>query len=213
MGGFNSRNASQPMVSPAGALELRDFMADSLADLTKYHAAFGTIVTQLNADAGVTDTDYAAPAALTADQQSVDFEARNPVAPLVVIDVLNLLAHSAAYLVDLGVIRTAFAALTAKLDLDATVTDTDYNALDLAALTVVAQDAGDINVRPSPQAKLSAADITAIQVYSALVVADLAALRAGLVALTAQLDADAGVTDTTYASGNDPAAATVAALT
>ena len=36
--------------------------------------------------------------------------------------------------------------------------------------------------------------------------ADLSALRAAIVGITAQLDADAGVSDTTYASGNDPVA-------
>lgn len=36
--------------------------------------------------------------------------------------------------------------------------------------------------------------------------ADLAALRAALVAVTAKLDADAGVTDTNYASTCNPAA-------
>ena len=39
-------------------------------------------------------------------------------------------------------------------------------------------------------------------------IADVTALRAAIVGITAQLDADAGVTDTTYASGNDPAAIT-----
>lgn len=40
------------------------------------------------------------------------------------------------------------------------------------------------------------------------VVADLTALRASIVGITAQLDADAGVTDTDYAATNDPAALT-----
>ncbi len=39
--------------------------------------------------------------------------------------------------------------------------------------------------------------------------ADLAALRAAIVGITAQLDADAGVTDTDYAANNDPAALTL----
>lgn len=42
--------------------------------------------------------------------------------------------------------------------------------------------------------------------------ADVAAIRTGLVGVTAQLDADATVTDETYASGNDPAAITSAAI-
>lgn len=36
--------------------------------------------------------------------------------------------------------------------------------------------------------------------------ADVAALRASIVAITAQLDADAGVSGTTYGSANNPAA-------
>jgi hypothetical protein len=44
-------------------------------------------------------------------------------------------------------------------------------------------------------------------------VADVAALRASIVGITAQLDGDAGVSETTYASGNDPAAQTSANLT
>jgi Skp family chaperone for outer membrane proteins len=39
--------------------------------------------------------------------------------------------------------------------------------------------------------------------------ADLAALRASIVAITAQLDADGGITDTDYAANNDPAALTL----
>lgn len=43
--------------------------------------------------------------------------------------------------------------------------------------------------------------------------ADVTAIRTAVTGITAQLDADAGVTDTTYASGNDPAALTTSALT
>jgi hypothetical protein len=39
--------------------------------------------------------------------------------------------------------------------------------------------------------------------------ADLAALRASIVAITAKLDADAGVTDTNYAATTNPAALTM----
>lgn len=41
------------------------------------------------------------------------------------------------------------------------------------------------------------------------VLVDLTALRGAIVGITAQLDADAGVTDTDYAANNDPAALTV----
>lgn len=40
------------------------------------------------------------------------------------------------------------------------------------------------------------------------IVADLTALRGAIVAITAQLDADGGVTDTDYAANCDPAALT-----
>lgn len=43
-------------------------------------------------------------------------------------------------------------------------------------------------------------------------VVDLGAIRTAVTGITAQLDADAGVTDTTYASGNDPAALTATAI-
>ncbi len=42
---------------------------------------------------------------------------------------------------------------------------------------------------------------------------DLAALRAAVVSITAQLDADAGVTDTDYAANNDPVANTLTKTT
>ncbi len=38
------------------------------------------------------------------------------------------------------------------------------------------------------------------------VATDLGVLRTSITGITAQLDLDAGVTDTTYASGNDPVA-------
>lgn len=40
------------------------------------------------------------------------------------------------------------------------------------------------------------------------ILTDLTALRASITGITAQLDADAGVTDTDYAANNDPAALT-----
>lgn len=43
-------------------------------------------------------------------------------------------------------------------------------------------------------------------------VVDLGAIRTAVTGITAQLDADAGVTDTTYASGNDPAALTATSI-
>lgn len=44
------------------------------------------------------------------------------------------------------------------------------------------------------------------------VFADLTAIHASILGITAQLDTDGGVTDTTYASGNNPAALTATAI-
>lgn len=58
----------------------------------------------------------------------------------------------------------------------------------------------------TPSASLSHAETQAL--LEAILV-DMTALRASIVGITAQLDADAGVTDTDYAATNDPAALTV----
>jgi tRNA threonylcarbamoyladenosine modification (KEOPS) complex Pcc1 subunit len=59
------------------------------------------------------------------------------------------------------------------------------------------------------QIKISAQTLDPEQKKVLSVIADdLAALRAAVVAITAKLDADAGVTDTTYASLCNPAALT-----
>lgn len=55
--------------------------------------------------------------------------------------------------------------------------------------------------------------VNELQTDHATLLADVTAIRGAVVGITAQLDADAGVTDTTYASGNDPAALTTSALT
>lgn len=69
------------------------------------------------------------------------------------------------------------------------------------------------NIDPTTKAILRdmAADIAAQT--TAAVVADLAALRAAIVAITAKLDADVGVTDTNYAATTNPAAMTATAST
>lgn len=58
-----------------------------------------------------------------------------------------------------------------------------------------------------------APDLTVQDVRALLEAAlvDLAALRASIVGITAQLDADGGVTGTTFASANNPAALTLTA--
>lgn len=55
--------------------------------------------------------------------------------------------------------------------------------------------------------------VNELQTDHATLLADVTAIRSAVTGITAQLDADAGVTDTDYASGNDPAALTTAGLT
>lgn len=54
----------------------------------------------------------------------------------------------------------------------------------------------------------AADDLAATRNEVVKLVTDITAIRTSIVGITAQLDGDAGVTDTTYASGNDPAAIT-----
>ena len=49
-------------------------------------------------------------------------------------------------------------------------------------------------------------DVEVLRVELAATINDVAAIRAALVGVTAQLDTDAGVVGATYGSGNDPAA-------
>jgi len=55
--------------------------------------------------------------------------------------------------------------------------------------------------------------VNELQTDHATLLADVTAIRTAVTGITAQLDADAGVTDTDYASSNDPAALTTASLT
>ena len=207
------RNTVQPMVAPSHADNLRDFIGEQLIDLQKYNTALAGITAQLDADAGVTDTDYAATWDVTLTLDEADqVEARNPVAPLLIAGVSVLQADT--ILTDLTAVKAAIAGINAKLDADAGVTDTDYaSTWDMSALTVTALDESDVEARNSVAPMLTVASFAAIRAHSALVVADLAAVRAAIVGITAKLDADGGVTDTDYAANNDPAAALVAALT
>ena len=67
-----------------------------------------------------------------------------------------------AAVVDLGAIRTKFVALTAKLDLDGGVTDTNYAAtLDPAALTATSIAAASVATITAPAATAGYATITA----------------------------------------------------
>lgn len=51
---------------------------------------------------------------------------------------------------------------------------------------------------------LSAHDLALLESWMTSVAADIVALGASVAGITAQLDADAGVTDTDYAANNDP---------
>lgn len=87
--------------------------------------------------------------------------------------------------------------ITAKLDADGGVTDTDYASLwNPAAVTT--GTGGPTSTPPYDVAPQLASSLTQMQ--------------ASIIGILKKLDADAGVTDTTYASLWTPGAATVAAL-
>lgn len=179
---------------------LRDMAADLLAlkgeegvsrgnalvvDVADLRTKFISTLAKLDADAGVTDVNYAAlasPAALTA---------------VAGVSSSALIAQLNALRVDLAAFRTAFIVALAKLDLDATVTATNYASLHTpAALTAVAIT----TMAEVPDA------INALR-------ADRAALVAKDAAVLAKLDAEVGVTDVNYAALGTPAAPTAGALT
>jgi hypothetical protein len=110
-------------------------------------------------------------------------------------------------MVDLQGIRASLVGMSAKLDADVLVNDTDYNSNDPAALTTVQ------TVCDGPRGLSSGGVLdTEWHALTATWLADMTAIRAALVAMTAKLDADTGVTDIDYNS-EDPAALTVAADT
>ena len=206
------RNVVQTMVAPAHAANLRDFIGEQLIDLQKYVAAISSLTAQLDADPDVNTTTYATNDPVLTLAETDYFEARNPVEPSLVGDVATLLDNG--ILTDLTAIKAAIAAITALLDADTGVTDTDYAANnDMGALTVVALTETEIEARSPVEPMLSFASFGEIRDHSVLVVADLAAVRAAIVGITAQLDLDAGITATTFAATSDPAAALVTALT
>ena len=205
------RNSAMPMVSPADAGNLNDFTSEQFEDLRKYNAALQALTAKLDADTDVDTATYAADDYTLTLDSNVKFEARNPVAPLLVADVDSLTGD--AILTDLTGVKAAIAAMTAKLDADTGVTATDYNSEDMGALTVVALTPAEIEARNTAAPMLSAGSFAEIRAHSVLVVADLAAVRASIVAITAKLDADGAITATDWASSVDPAAAVVAALT
>jgi hypothetical protein len=112
-------------------------------------------------------------------------------------------------IIDIGNLRAAIVGVTAQLDADATVTDTDYNASDPAASTAVIADV-DHGPVGRGLGSIQLLDTT-YHTFTTDAVADIAAMRAAIVAVTAKLDADTGVTDANYASTWDPAATTATA--
>lgn len=111
-------------------------------------------------------------------------------------------------MVDLQGIRASLVGMSAKLDADGTVADTDYASNDPAALTTLS------SVCDGPRGLSSGGVLdTQWHALTATWLADMTALRAALVAMTAKLDLDTGVSGTNYASLWDPAALTVAADT
>lgn len=102
-----------------------------------------------------------------------------------------------ALVVDIADLRTKFIAAMAALDGDSGVTDTNYAALE------------------TPAALTASAIVSASQLLAQLnaLVADDVAIRTKIIAALVKLDADAGVTDTTYASLWTPPALTAAVIT
>lgn len=210
------------------ALELNALRVD-VADL---RAKLLTTGTQLDADTGVTDTDYNAvlAAALTA-VTSAEL-ARPPstngteVGGNLDLDGKRVyhehhdgavMTEQRAHRADLEVARAALATLTAKLDADVLVNDTNYAALhDVAAATLAAVDvvsgeqlAGEPAQLNSAGARVHSSDgddsmITEVENLTA----DFALVSAGILGVLTKLDADTGVTDTDYVANNAPAAQT-----
>jgi hypothetical protein len=133
---------------------------------------------------------------------------RNTVRPMLdPTSALNLAAFYGDVMVDLEELNASLAAIHAQLDGDGTVADTDYNSNDPAAVTSLP------SVIDGPRGLGASQGLdTEYHAFTATVLADMTAIRAAVVALTAKLDADTGVTDADYNS-EDPAALTVAADT
>jgi hypothetical protein len=208
------RNNVQPHLDPTSAANLAAFFEQVIVDIREQMAALAGIHAQLDADATVGDTDYASsndPAAQTALEALLSFQRGLGGSGMKDTDYH---AFTAAVLADLTAIRGAIVATTAKLDADSGVTDTNYaSTLNPAALTVTADTFSDFETR-NPVASFAApSDYASIRTFSGECEADVAALRAAIVGITAKLDADGGVTDTDYAANNDPAAAVTTVLT
>lgn len=155
-----------------------------VADITSLRTKLIATLAKLDADATVNSTDYAAtftPAALTA---------------AVITGASGAVALANALIVDITAWRTKFVLALAHLDADTGVTDTNYAAL------------------WTPAAITATAITTSAEVPSAVtkIAADLAAIRTAYAGALAKLDADAGVTDTNYASTAAIAALTIGVL-
>ena len=208
------RNTVQPHLDPDSAASLAEFFDQVITDIREQMAALDGIHAQLDADAGVTDTDYAAnndPAAQTALESLLSFQRGLGGSGLLDTDYH---AFSAAVLADLTAIEASIELTTAKLDADAGVTDTDYAATwNPDSPTVTADSFAQFETRNTVAPMVLAADFANIITFSSECETDVDVMRAAIVGITAKLDLDAGVTDTTYAASNDPAAAVTTVLT
>lgn len=98
-------------------------------------ANFNATLTKLDADGGVTDTDYNSTLAITDNVNNI---AADPIK--------NTGVFQGAVVTLLGTIRTKFNALLTKLDADGGVTDTDYSSLwALAAINANQISQGGVN--------------------------------------------------------------------
>ncbi len=92
---------------------------------------------------------------------------------------------------------------------EADVSKTGWNQADVVAVLTNIQDV--LNEIQSDHAVVKTF-IDECKVDIDALFADVTAIHAAILGITAQLDLDATVTDTTYASGNDPAAITATTI-
>jgi hypothetical protein len=155
-----------------------------VTDITDSRTKFIAALTALDGDTGVTDTNYVA--------------TQSPAALTVasITNSANLVALLNAGNVDLAALRAKMITLLAKLDADTLVGDTNYAAL----WTPAALTGATITTQAQAATQFKA------------LVADRAALRATWAGILAKLDADSGVTLTTYLATHAAAAPTTIAV-
>lgn len=157
MGNINATGLNQP---------------DLVDLLVLFRGNFNGILAKLDADTGVTDTDYAS---LNSVSIPAGIETKNPKA----------IHDQGATLSFLNSVLTNYNAVLSKLDADAGVTDTDYNSSLAITDTIDNPSAG--HLRPSGMFQGSLINLLDV-------------ILTRINSLNAKLDADGGVADTNYAA-------------